>query len=189
MLVRGWLAAVAVTVPAAVLHGVAHGSTPHPLALGIALALSAAICVPLVGGARVTRPRIAIAVILAQGAYHLFFSGADTLAPAPLGHQHHAPVVWSALPVPAGVASTMTMQLAHVAAAALTIVLLCRAESLARRLCAMGRDLVDALLALAGPVSRPVTGAASPVRSVDRAARTRLGLDVAPARGPPRFAV
>lgn len=137
-IVRGWIGALVCTSLAAASHTLIDGDLPPLPILGLLLCIGAAICTAL-AGSRISLPRTALAVMLSQGAYH----GAFAL----FGHQHRASGLLNEDPSLAGhAAHTLTlsvdtsvaaaadpsaswlMPLAHVLAAAVTVVALRRGE-------------------------------------------------------------
>ncbi|MEZ7754785.1 hypothetical protein O5Y58_04625 [Microbacterium paraoxydans] len=147
------------TLLAAVSHTLAGGAAPHPLLITAVAALFVPLCAAVVGR-RSSRARVAVAVILAQGAFHLLFQllGAPTAGDAPgLGaHSHHLDL--SALgplsPVPGPGALMLS---AHLVAALLTTVLLWHGESVLRTiarwfLAALRRGTVPATTPPAPPL-------------------------------------
>lgn len=71
--VRGWLAASLSTFCAGLSHYLADASTPDPLPLLLALLMAGVVC-GLLAGRRMGPGRVAVAVVLSQGAYHVLFS-------------------------------------------------------------------------------------------------------------------
>lgn len=201
VLVRSWGAAVIATVPAAASHGVAGGELVAPLVLGVAIALSAAVSAPIVGR-RASRARLAVAALASQGLFHALFAmaggagsspaGAGASAGAHAGHVIDLAALAAGLEAAAanaGPAPDATMLLAHLAAAALTVLGLCSAERIAREIGHAALGLARRVLALAGvavhelpPLARGLP--TTPVRPL--AARA---IASAPSRGPPSRAL
>lgn len=135
-LVRAAAASSVATVLAAVSHTIGGGAAPHPL-LVMAMAV---LLIPVAGllvGSRASRTRVALAVIVAQAAFHVVFAvlGAPTAGsfagPSTAAHQHHVDLT-SFGPVVAVVAPDALMLVAHIVAALLTTALLWRGEALIR---------------------------------------------------------
>lgn len=151
-LIRGWAMATVATVPAAALHGGVHGHAPTALTLLVAIALSAAVCVPLVGK-KFTRFRSGAAIFASQALFHTFFSmtgtGEVTVVAATSGHAHHAmqgPIDISVSG--AGMDVTMWMLAAHVVAALITVGLVWYGEALVRGILGAVKSAVANLSAL-----------------------------------------
>lgn len=129
-LLRAASASSVATLLAAVSHTFAGGAAPHPL-----LVLSAAVLLlPLAAvliGARVSKPRVALTVLVSQAAFHVVFQllGAPTDSAVAIGHQHGmlplGPVSMAAVP-------DLAMIAGHVLAAVATTALLWHGESLVR---------------------------------------------------------
>lgn len=93
-LLRGWFVAIAATVPAAALHGAAHGAIPSYAAIIVGIVAAAAIAVPLVGK-KWSRWRSAAAISVAQTCYHAMFAldgGMMQITDSGTGHHHHSAV-------------------------------------------------------------------------------------------------
>jgi len=131
---RGAAVAAFATLVASLAHTIGGGDLPGPVAVLLALAFSTPLAV-LLTGARMRLLRTSAAALVAQAALHLLYAagGGPTIAPAdggPTGHPGHAASVVelsSAAPlVDHGHAASMP--LAHVVAAALTVVFLAVAD-------------------------------------------------------------
>lgn len=131
-LLRAATASGAATLVAAASHTTAGGAAPHPL-LVIALATLLVPLAALLIGARVSRARIALTVLVSQGVFHLVFQllGTPTGATTLTGHEHHLDL--AALgPVVATTAPDALMLVGHLIAAIITTALLCHGESSVR---------------------------------------------------------
>lgn len=104
VLLRGWFVAAAATVPAAALHGLAHGAQPSLAVVLVALVLAAALAVPLVGR-RWSRWRSAAAVTLSQLCFHLIFAIDGGLHGVSAHSGHHHSVEETAAQIRTGLAS------------------------------------------------------------------------------------
>lgn len=129
-LLRAASASSAATLLAAVSHTVAGGAAPHPL-LVLAVAVLLLPLAALLIGARMSRTRVALTVLVSQAAFHMIFQllGAPTGLQLALGHQHGmlslGAVSIAALP-------DIAMLTGHVLAAVATTALLWHGESLVR---------------------------------------------------------
>lgn len=105
---RGWIAGSFATGVAALSHGLADGSAPSPVALGLAL-LFAGLLGTFTIGRRPSLVRLGIVVAGAQVAFHLVFSwltpgtatgaghhGAATLLEPAVAHHGTDPWMWAA---------------------------------------------------------------------------------------------
>lgn len=129
-LLRAASASSTATLLAAVSHTFAGGAAPHPLlVLGMTVLL-----IPIAAlliGARVSKARVALTVLVSQAAFHVIFQllGAPTGSELALGHSHEmlslGTVSIAALP-------DLAMLAGHALAAAATTALLWRGESLVR---------------------------------------------------------
>ena len=142
--IRAWVAASIATFVALFWHVAAGGAMPHWLGIAVPWVLSLAVCTVLVGRA-LSLLRLSVAVVLSQLLFHLLFvlgaGGGATAATAPTGHVHGVP----ALDLSTGATATATdlsMWLAHVVAAALTVAALYRGERLVIRLGALARQIL-----------------------------------------------
>ncbi|WP_448006408.1 hypothetical protein [Agromyces bauzanensis] len=189
-LARGAITAAVALFLAAFSHGVAAGEAPGGVGLVFAALVALAASVALIG--RRTSPvRVALAVIVSQGAFHLLFGvgagGGDRLVVSGTGHHQVVTVVEGAAPAVAHTAhSDVAMLIAHALAAVLTIVYLLAVEAAAwRSLAGTARRLVGrltgatAVVPVVVPVQRPTTGA------VPVLPRSRLLNSALRYRGPP----
>ncbi|MEV7798251.1 hypothetical protein AB0O14_04120 [Microbacterium foliorum] len=131
-LLRAAAASGAATLVAAASHTTAGGAAPHPL-LVLAVATLLVPLAALLIGARVSRARVALTVLVSQGLFHLVFQllGTPTGATALSGHHHHLDL--AALgPVVAATAPDALMLVGHVIAAIITTALVCHGESSVR---------------------------------------------------------
>ncbi|MBO9626681.1 MAG: hypothetical protein J7484_09935 [Microbacterium sp.] len=130
-LLRAASASSAATLLAALSHTFAGGAAPHPL---LVLAVAALLVAPasLLIGARASRFRVALTVLLSQAVFHLVFQalGAPTGGSVVMtGHEHHLPVLG---PLTAAALPDAAMLLGHVAAAVVTTLLVWHGEATAR---------------------------------------------------------
>lgn len=193
-LARGATTAAVALFLAAFSHGVAAGEAPGGVGLVFAALVALAASVAFVGR-RVTPIRVALAVIVSQGAFHLLFGvGAPDggrLVVSGTGHHQVVTVVEGAAPAATHVAhSDGAMLVAHALAAVLTIVYLLAVEAAAwRSLAGTARRLVGRLtgastsVPVAVRVPRPATDAA-PVPARSRFLNSALRY-----RGPPAHLV
>lgn len=200
---RGVLVAVVAVFIASFAHSAAGHHPPLFLTL-LAVVLSLPVCVAM-AGVRLSRWRIAVGVLVAQGLLHLLFSPfgghgggefevTESTVPGH-GHQHHGA---GAIELPDvavvgghGGSGGPSMVLAHLIAAAVTFLFLCHAEAVHEAL----RHIITlrpvVLLVIDGPVllvperARP-TGPVV-VRPGVRSA-TWLGCGPRTLRGPPTLA-
>ncbi|RKQ37212.1 hypothetical protein C1C97_005025 [Kocuria tytonis] len=201
---RGWAAAAVCTLCAATSHYAMDPAPPDPLLLGLVLALAGLVCV-LLAGRRRGAVRTGLAVLLSQLPFHLLFAvGGHSAAAAPgtlaRGHGHHAHAVQSMAEQGAGAvahdpgftaglhcgaAVTAPMLWAHVAAAAVTFVLIRHAEDGWWRLLAAAVQVFFTAVELLRPVLVP----SRRLRPVPRAyllpPRTWSPVRVISRRGPP----
>lgn len=128
-LLRGAAASSIATIIAAVSHTVGGGVPPHPLLI-LALSVFLTPVTALLVGRTPRLGRLSTAVVSAQMVFHVLFVmlGATASPTVSTGHNH----VLSLDPLTATVAPDAGMLGAHVAAAALTIMLLWRGEQLVR---------------------------------------------------------
>ncbi|WP_188742275.1 hypothetical protein [Agromyces bauzanensis] len=189
-LARGAATAAVAVFLAAFSHGVAAGEAPGGVGLVFAALVALAASVAFVG--RRTSPvRLALAVIVSQGAFHLLFgvgaAGGDRLVVNGTGHHQVVTVVEGAAPAVTHAAhADVAMLVAHALAAGLTILYLLAVEAAAwRSLTGTARRLVGRLtgattvVPVEVPVPRPaVVGRPLLLRSRLRYAGLRY-------RGPP----
>ena len=136
-LLRGWAAAGVSTLCAATSHYAVAPASPDPVLLVLAFTLAGVVCV-LLAGRRLGAWRTAWAVLLSQAPFHLLFSagghGAGAAPPGAgglQGHHGHAPAAQALADQGAGQLSSTSdhsMLWAHVAAAAVTFVLVRHVE-------------------------------------------------------------
>jgi hypothetical protein len=148
--VRGWLAASLSTFCAGVSHYIADASTPDPVLLACALALSGMVC-GLLAGRRMGSGQVAVAVVLSQGAYHALFSASTVRSgsvpgEATTSHAHHGAAMAS------GVEAHPGMLAAHVLAGILTFVVLRHGEKSWWALVDALRTEIHVVLALVMPL-------------------------------------
>lgn len=188
-LVRAAAVSAVATLIAAVSHTVGGGTAPHPLLIAAVAVLFLPLTAVLVGS-RPSRARVAVAVLLAQGGFHALFQllgapSADSGTVAAGGaHAHHLTLALTSVggtpvaPVGAGMIG------AHIAAAALTTVLLWHAESMVRAVAGWFRALLRRASPHTGPVpARPVALRSLLLPPADRAVAAAVSR-----RGPPVLA-
>lgn len=135
-LIRAASVSVVATLVAALSHTTGGGATPHPLLILAVAALLTPLSALLVG-IRTSRGRVAAAVFLAQGSFHLLFQAlgspteAGTGTAEGLGHSHHIELALLA-PVSSAASPGAAMLFAHVSAAALTTLLVWHGEAVVR---------------------------------------------------------
>ncbi|WP_196833190.1 hypothetical protein [Mycetocola sp. CAN_C7] len=181
---RGVLAAAVSTFAAAFSHGVAASEPPSVLALAAASVLAVAVCTALAG--RVTRLRLAVAVVLSQLGFHALFALLPTANGSMSMSGHHGTVTMTTDAAAHLHTSTDPgMWLGHAAAAVVTILALSHGErsfsAIVEVLRLTIRALVRALVAL--PV--PPVACAAPEWLPVRSATTVLLPSVVQRRGPP----
>lgn len=171
------------TLLAALSHTLGGGAAPHALLI-VAVATLLTPLSALLVGVRQSRSRVAAAVILGQGAFHLVFqalgapTGASRIAG---GHaQHHLDLALLDPAAPMAAPGTM-MLVAHAVAAILTTGLVWHGEAVLRNIARW----VDAILRHAAPVApirhrRPPRLRSITVPSFDAAISAAV-----PRRGPP----
>lgn len=137
-LLRAASASAVATTLAAVSHTIAGGAAPHPLLLVAVASLLVPLAALLIG-ARASRLRVALTVVMSQTAFHVVFqllgapTGSATGAPLVAGHQHHLDL--GSLQPMTSASSAMpdaVMVLGHLAAAVLTTAALWHGESMVR---------------------------------------------------------
>jgi len=189
--VRGGATAVASVLIAALSHVAGGAGSPGVLGVALALVLATPLCVAL-GGRRLALGRLVASVLLSQVALHALFglgAGAGSVtSSSPAGAHHHAPFVLQPVPggevVPVLDGAALGPWLAHLVAAALTVLALRRGERALGRLVDLASGLVRAvaLLTWRPPVAGPcLLPSAAPVR---RPVAERF-LVALPRRGPP----
>jgi hypothetical protein len=186
-LARGWLVGAFATGVAAVSHTLAGGYRPDGLGLAAGLVFSGMLAT-LAIGRRPSLPRLVIAVVGSQLAFHVLFSllgGGAPSSPDPtampgmqMGHV--------AVTAPAGLGhvdhlADPSMWIAHAVAGALTILFLRRVE---RAMWEIARRLVVRLLRFARPIVAVRPGRA-PLAPRPRVLPSGLHVAVLPLRGPP----
>ena len=133
--VRGALAAVLAVGSAALAHAAAGHHNPHWVVLVLTLAVSLPVCVAL-SAVKLSRVRLAAAVLISQGTLHGLFAlfpaaaGASSLHEVG-GHQHEYQLIIGDSAehgAAAGSSASISMTLSHLFAAAITYMLLRRGE-------------------------------------------------------------
>jgi len=131
---RGTAAAAVAVVLASTSHTLAGGGAPPPWLLLAVTILASPLSVALVGRRR-SLPRLAAAVVIAQVALHAAFAAVGTAAwgagnATHGGHQHAIAPLDLAVASPAVTTVGASMVLAHIVAAAATVVLLAWGEQM-----------------------------------------------------------
>lgn len=201
ILARVWGIALVTTVPAGVLHGVAHGHTPPLIAYAVAFAIAAAISAPIVasgaGTDRSRRRRTAAAIIASQAFFHVFFAIATTPLGAALGggHAHHGDPAAARAALtsfaPSEAASfDGTMFAAHALAAVVTIAAVRYGEALLTGIVTAGRRGVSRLAGLRTALAGMQLPAAPKLPVVARVVRPLQAhcAGLLQGRAPPAFA-
>ncbi|GAA3703677.1 hypothetical protein GCM10023081_45030 [Arthrobacter ginkgonis] len=168
-MLRGWAAGFVATLFAAIGHFSVSGTLPGFPGMVLAFAASGFVC-SLFAGRRMGPGRVAAAVLASQGPYHLLFStpaamAMDATAHAQhqigqhqIGHHGHGqPALQVALDATfdAGAAGGAAMWLAHLAAAALTVLAVSRAERFVWMLAGLLGARLVRLFRLLLPVAAP----------------------------------
>lgn len=174
-LIRGIAAGAFATFVALFSHVAGGGQSPTLVGVGVPLLLAVFVCVVL-GGTRLSLPRLAVSVGISQAAFHWIFDAAASSVPgagrsaaeaAPLDpHAHHhvggVPADFAAALTAGGTPggaidhvghSGTPMLLAHCVAAVATIAVLYRSEVVLRSLV----SLVHMLSAALAPLCRMLT--------------------------------
>jgi hypothetical protein len=133
-LVRAAAVSSVATLIAAVSHTLGGGAGPHPLLILAVATLLTPLCALLVG-ARTSRPRVGLAVLLSQAVFHLLFQALGSPTGSAIsrsaGHSHHLDLALLGPTASVAVADA-SMLFAHVVAAALTTLLVWHGESVLR---------------------------------------------------------
>lgn len=191
---RGALAALLAVGAAALAHTAAGHHSPHWVVLLLSLAISLPLCVAL-SAVRLSRKRLAAAVLISQGVLHGLFALFPAAAGAGSLHEvgsHHGPhhqhqlIIGAASEQGAAVAPDSAMALSHLLAAALTYTLLRRSELVLSGLTALLRVRPVLLLLRAVTASEP-TRPSQRVPVGSRVVTDELWLGAGPptVRGPP----
>ena len=164
-MLRGWAAGFVATLFAAIGHFSVSGTLPGFPGMVLAFAASGFVC-SLFAGRRMGPGRAAAAVLASQGPYHLLFSTPAVMAMDPTAHgQHQAwqhqvghhghgqPALQAALDGAAGGGTAMWF--AHLAAAALTVLAVSRAERFVWMLAGLLGARLVRLFRLLLPVAAP----------------------------------
>lgn len=187
-LARGATTAAIALFLAAFSHGIAAGEAPGGVGLVFAALVALAASVAFVGR-RVTPIRVALAVIVSQGAFHLLFglgAGGGDLVVSGTGHHQVVTVVEGTAPASAHAAhSDVVMLIAHALAAVLTIAYLLAAEAAVWR--ALMRSTRRLVSRLTGAIPTPVvvTVSLSAFDATPVLPRSRLFDSGLHSRGPP----
>lgn len=212
---RGWAAAGISILCAATSHYAVDPSPPSALLLGIAFTLAGVVCV-LLAGRRLGALRTGFAVLLSQVPFHVIFSGgghsghqAPTRHDAVvISHAHHDPSVLHSLAGHGGAALTDAtaappfpglshgaemlhgpMIWAHLAAAAVTFVLLRHAEDGWWRLLHAAVQLLFSAVVLLRPALVPCHGLRPVPLAYLLPPRTWSPVRVISRRGPPLLSI
>ncbi|MGR0221247.1 hypothetical protein [Agromyces sp. ZXT2-6] len=182
--IRGAAIAVFATLVASLAHSVGGGTPPGVLAIALSLAFSVPLAMAL-SGERMSLVRASAAALFAQAALHLLYA-LGTPSPGPAasvaGHASHgttAPIRIDAIGLAAVIdhGHAVTMPVAHVAAAALTVAMLAVVGNAAAAVAVAFGTAVRGLRLLAGAIgASPV---ATAVRHVVPAARRHGPPDLA----------
>lgn len=185
VIARGVAAASLAVVPAAIAHGIADGHLVAPGTLALTILAASVACVRLVGR-RAGRTRIAAAVLASQLLFHGIFllahlgasaghassaghATAASLAGSPAHAGHDPGAATAALAGvsaadPAALAPDAGMMLAHLCAAAVTILGAWHGRSLCLRLARAGQRALVRLARLACPsLTPPIVVSAAPI--------------------------
>ena len=190
-LVRAAAVSSIATLLAALSHTLGGGSAPHPLLI-LAIATMLTPLSALLVGARRSRGRVAVAVILGQAAFHVLFQAlgsptgtTSTGAASPVGGGHSHLMDLTALgPASPAAAPGVLMLFAHAVAAMLTIVLVWHGEAVVRVVARWVEALLRQVAAVAPPEHRRPPGLRSiAVPTFDAAVSAAV-----PRRGPPALA-
>ncbi|MCI2956201.1 hypothetical protein MN032_00745 [Agromyces atrinae] len=162
---QGAVVAAFATLVAALSHTVGGGAAPGVLALVLAFAFSAFVCIPLVGRS-ISLVRSSTAIVLAQAALHVLYSigtPSGGLGAAAAGSAHHHSVGFVGTVAAPGGASMMHLDAAmlgaHVAAAVVTILAVRYADRAARAISSVVTHVARAIgLRLVAPVIFPRAG-------------------------------
>lgn len=189
---RGQVVAIVSTFTAAFSHGFADGVHPPLVAMVLALAFSSVACV-LLAGVRLSRTRLALSVAVSQLLYHGLFSlfGRAATATGTVSSGHHGTIVFTPGTTEqlSFTASDQWMLAAHLAAAALTFVMLVRGERALLAISAL-RVMVLATLAWRLPLNPVPLPAGNRFPTAQRTAPLRRRLILTSPltlRGPPRL--
>ena len=188
---RGWLTALFSTLIAALSHTLA-GGTAGTLAIVASLAFSGMLCVGL-AGKRPSAMRLAVSVAGSQLLFHQLFSYLGNPAwDATSGHAHGAVAPFAAESTahvwhPASPSDATWMFLAHLAAAALTFLMLRHGERAFWTLTTNARHLVRMLFpAMPGPIAFDAAAVLELISQTDVPSRMSGFRSMHRRRGPPR---
>lgn len=180
---RGSAAAFFATFAAALSHQLAGNVIPSLFGMAVALVISIAVCT-LLAGRSVSFVRLTIAILASQAMYHALFSSML----APVGVAPHDMSAMSLSFATATASASSAMSLAHVAAAATTIVMFRYAEVALWSLLTTARLFISRLLGSAAPVFILGTDARPPLHSPHTVAFATRFLSTMRYRGPPAAA-
>ena len=185
-LVRAAAVSSVATLLAALSHTLGGGAAPHALLILAIATLVTPLSAVLVG-VRQSRGRVALAVFLAQGAFHVLFQllGAPTGTTPTAGgaHSHHLDVALLGSTAPAAAPGAL-MLFAHVVAAVLTTILVWHAEAVVR----IVARWVDALFRRASALAPAMHRRPPRLRSVTVVSFDAAVSAAVPRRGPPALA-
>jgi hypothetical protein len=156
---RGWSVALLAGVLTATLHASAGGGFPAPAVVLLAVLLSGILSTCIVGRFP-SLPRLAAAVAVGQASFHTVFTalgnstGVALLPAEHSGHTGHGMLVESGAAHGAAAHSGMGMLLAHVAAGAISALLLAHSERALLELALLARLTFRRLLTT--PAIRPL---------------------------------
>lgn len=194
--VRGGAAAGVATLVALASHVLAGGQSPGLLGIVFPLLVAFSVCTAF-AGLRRSWLRLSVSVIISQSLFHTFFvigaSTPTTALSSPLntshgGHELVAPMMSESVAIPHALHTSGSMWMAHVVAAALTIVALHGGEAALSRLCELAARVtrlprVEVTHVLIAACSRKLVARPQPDDALLRPTSVIASLDVR--RGPP----
>lgn len=182
-LVRAAAVSSIATLIAAISHTFGGGAAPHPLLI-LAVATLLTPLSALLVGVRQSRARVAVAVLLSQGAFHLLFQALGSPTESEIiggaGHVHQVDLALLGSASPVATPGTI-MIVAHAVAAVLTILLVWHGETLVR----IVARWFEALFAHASAVTPTEHGRPLRLRSIVVPPFDAAVSAAAPRRGPP----
>jgi hypothetical protein len=187
-LVRAAAVSSVATLLAALSHTLGGGAAPHALLILAIATLVTPLSAVLVG-VRQSRGRVALAVFLAQGAFHVLFqllgapTGTTSIGGGGGAHSHHLDVALLGSTAPAAAPGAL-MLFAHVVAAVLTTILVWHAEAVVR----IVARWVDALFRRASALAPAMHRRPPRLRSVTVVSFDAAVSAAVPRRGPPALA-
>ena len=182
---RGSMAAIFATFAAALSHQLAGNVAPSLFGAAVSLVLSITVCT-LLAGRSVSFVRLSIAILASQSMYHALFS--SMLAPEGVAAHDMSAMSLSFTTAAATANASSAMSLAHLAAAAITIVMFRYAEVALWGLLTTARLFVARLLGSIAPVILRGTDARLPLHAPHVVAFAARFLSTMRYRGPPAAA-